>query len=176
MEEKKVTSHYIEHFGEDDASTFSPGITKLKSEHGPLLNQIEKLMIKIDASEIDSNKWEEIYKGHQAFTNNLEQHSEKEERLLFDLMKEHIGTAHGPIEIMEEEHEEISKNLAAFSKMAEEVAGIPSEDDLSELYLFLQQAYEVMQQHFYKEEHAIYPMAEDLLSEKEKENLEKALV
>lgn len=150
--EEHANSKYTGHFDGEGQATFSPGLQKLMAEHGPLLAEIEGLIQDIKSLDQVS---EEMIGRHKQFLEALEHHSEKEERTLFVWMKQHLGTSYGPIEIMEVEHEEISKNLHAFLEKEDK--------QLS----YLEKAFEVMQQHFFKEEHAIYPMAEEILSKEE---------
>lgn len=169
-----IQSRYITHFGENDDPVLSPGLQILKDEHAPLLERMESIIHKIDHLQKDPTLnqagWNELLLQEKQFAAELERHSMKEETILFPLLKRVLGTAYGPIEIMELEHENIRMNLRTFADKSENLL-MSDKQDLTELLLILQKDLEIMQQHFYKEEHAIFPMAEQLLNEDEKEKM-----
>jgi regulator of cell morphogenesis and NO signaling len=150
----------------------SKGLKQLKSEHPPLLNQLEEmydLTQKIDQElDIESNYTALVTKVKE-FKAALDPHSEREEGILFPMMGVYIGTTSGPIAVMEYEHDQAKANIGAFLKKAEsELDSIEEKKKAAEL---IQNAYFILTEHFSKEENVLFPMAERMLSDEEKEIL-----
>ncbi|HEX7055949.1 MAG TPA: hemerythrin domain-containing protein [Bacilli bacterium] len=178
MEHESV-AHYAEHFGHDHTVKLSRGLQLLMAEHAPILQEAAGLLAALADAKADERadmqSVNALLDRYRQFAELLERHSEKEERVLFGLLKSLLGTPHGPIEIMELEHEEIRKHMQTFAQIGRELSAASLHDGLSGMCDALRQADEVMRQHFYKEEHAIFPMAEQLLSEEQKERIAREL-
>jgi regulator of cell morphogenesis and NO signaling len=150
----------------------SKGLKQLKSEHPPLLNQLEEmydLTKKIDRElEIETNFTALVTKVKE-FKAALDPHSEREEGILFPMMGVYIGTTSGPIAVMEYEHDQAKSNIGAFLVKAEgELDSIEEKKKAAEL---IQNACFILTEHFSKEENVLFPMAERMLTDNEKEEL-----
>ncbi|MFK9094469.1 hemerythrin domain-containing protein [Bacillus salipaludis] len=159
-------------FGGMPQAELSEGLKQLKSEHPPLLDQLEGLYgltQKIDQeTDIDHNFGELIVKVKELKA-ALDPHSEREEGVLFPMMGVYIGTTSGPIAVMEYEHDQAKANIAAFLAKAE--AGQTSTDEKKKLAELIQNAYSILTEHFSKEENVLFPMAERMLTGEEKAEL-----
>lgn len=137
-------------------------LAQLKKEHGPLVEKMLELQ-QLAAQFVDAEalRKEELLVELQAqtaaFIAELEPHSAREENVLFPMMAQYIGKETGPIAVMEYEHEQAKRLLKRFLE-----DGFPD---------YLQNAVETLRGHFQKEEQVLFPMAEKMLSEEEKQHL-----
>jgi regulator of cell morphogenesis and NO signaling len=161
--DRHVNDHYIEHFGQGLVHQFCPALQRLAAEHHLFLAKMEDLIASIDEGEE-----EDIPSLLGKINEQLEDHSQSEETHLFPLINQYLGTKHGPMEIMELEHEEIRKHFSGAIQQQGK--------NQVEQAIHIDKAYAVMQQHFYKEENAIFPMAEQFLSSEEKDKLYQILL
>ncbi|QBP43100.1 hemerythrin domain-containing protein [Paenisporosarcina antarctica] len=154
-----------------------PALEQLKEEH---ISIREKMNLFHDfAKSIDSNSNEGNYNSLLIelqgkvidFTDELEPHSIREENVLFPLMAEHIGKNTGPIVVMEYEHEQAKKNLNSFMDSMKKSNLIVDYNEAKTKIAFLNDAYTILTDHFMKEELVLFPMAEQMLSAQEKEQL-----
>jgi regulator of cell morphogenesis and NO signaling len=150
----------------------SKGLKQLKSEHPPLLGQLEGLYgltQKID-QEIDvETNFAALITKVKEFKAALDPHSEREEGVLFPMMGVYIGTTSGPIAVMEYEHDQAKANIGEFLGKAE--SGLASTEETKKTAELIQNAYFILTEHFSKEENVLFPMAERMLTEEEKEEL-----
>lgn len=159
-------------FGGMPQAELSEGLTQLKSEHPPLLGQLDELYAltqQID-QEIDvENNFKVLIAKVKAFKAALDPHSEREEGVLFPMMGVYIGTTSGPIAVMEFEHDQAKANIAAFLATAEVAQG--ATDEKKKSAELIQNAYFILTEHFSKEENVLFPMAERMLTDEEKAEL-----
>jgi regulator of cell morphogenesis and NO signaling len=150
----------------------SKGLKQLKSEHPPLLKQLEgmyDLIQKID-QEIDvETNFDDLITKVKEFKAALDPHSEREEGVLFPMMGVYIGTTSGPIAVMEYEHDQAKSNIGAFLMKASD--GVATSDEKKKTAELIQNAYFILKEHFSKEENVLFPMAERMLTDEEKEEL-----
>lgn len=150
----------------------SKGLKQLKSEHPPLLEQLEGMYVltqKVDQElDIETNFTELITKVKE-FKAALDPHSEREEGILFPMMGAYIGTTSGPIAVMEYEHDQAKSNIGAF--LAKVEGELDSNEDKKKAAELIQNAYFILTEHFSKEENVLFPMAERMLTDEEKEEL-----
>jgi regulator of cell morphogenesis and NO signaling len=132
--------------------TLCEPLARLKREHGPLREQMA------------------------AFVRELDPHSEREEGALFPLMAKYIGRQVGPIAVMEYEHELAKNNLKTFGEAMEQVKEPVDAERAKKIASYALQAHAVLTDHFMKEENVLFPMAENMLSAEEKEELSRALL
>ncbi|AMQ22548.1 hypothetical protein A0V43_06455 [Geobacillus sp. JS12] len=107
----------------------------------------------------------------KSFVAVLDPHSEREEGVLFPMMAKYIGRTTGPIAVMEYEHEQAKARLAMF---LEKTAQLPENIDKGQALTLagaVIEAHHILDEHFMKEENVLFPMAERLLSDGEKEEL-----
>jgi regulator of cell morphogenesis and NO signaling len=154
----------------------SEGLKQLKNEHPPLLEQLEGLYIltlKIN-QEIDTeNNFVALRTKVKEFKAALDPHSEREEGVLFPMLGAYIGTTSGPIVVMEYEHEQAKLNISAFLEKDE--GSQSSTVDKKKLTELIQNAYYILKEHFSKEENVLFPMAERMLSNEEKVELNRRI-
>lgn len=150
----------------------SKGLKQLKSEHPPLLEQLEgmyELTQKIDQEiEIKTNFTGLIAKVKE-FKAALDPHSDREEGILFPMMGVYIGTTSGPIAVMEYEHDQAKSKIGAF--LAKVEGDLDSNEEKKKAAELIQNAYFILTEHFSKEENVLFPMAERMLTDEEKEEL-----
>jgi regulator of cell morphogenesis and NO signaling len=150
----------------------SKGLKQLKSEHPPLLEQLEgmyQLTQKVDQEiDIETNFTGLITKVKE-FKAALDPHSEREEGILFPMMGVYIGTTSGPIAVMEYEHDQAKSNIGAF--LAQVESDLDSNEEKKKAAELIQNAYFILTEHFSKEENVLFPMAERMLTDEEKEEL-----
>ncbi|MEY2191428.1 hemerythrin domain-containing protein [Neobacillus sp. BF23-41] len=155
-----------------DQAELSKGLKHLKSEHPPLLGQLEglyDLTQKID-QEIDvETNFAGLITKVKEFKAALDPHSEREEGVLFPMMGVYIGTTSGPIAVMEYEHDQAKANIGEFLEKAE--SGLATTEETKKTAELIQNAYFILTEHFSKEENVLFPMAERMLTEEEKEEL-----
>jgi regulator of cell morphogenesis and NO signaling len=85
------------------------------------------------------------------------------------MMGVYIGTTSGPIAVMEYEHDQAKANIGEFLGKAE--SGLASTEETKKTAELIQNAYFILTEHFSKEENVLFPMAERMLTEEEKEEL-----
>lgn len=154
--------------------TLSEGLAQLKCEHIPLLEKLHGLFnicSKIDKNEDINANFRQLEPAVRTFMEELEPHSEREERVLFRMMEKYLGVGMGPIAVMEYEHTQAKLLIGRFfEKMAEERDNI-SVDEMKESSELIKNAYFTLTDHFSKEENVLFPMAENMLSDEEKAEL-----
>jgi iron-sulfur cluster repair protein YtfE (RIC family) len=159
-------------FGGIPAADLSAGLEQLKGEHPSLLKKLEELKSlteQIEKSYNTEQAFAELKTNVENFKAELDPHSEREEGVLFPMMGKYIGTVSGPIAVMEYEHEQAKSSIQTFLTKTE--TDQLSMDEMKYLAGFVTNAYNILTEHFSKEENILFPMAEKMLSEKEKEEL-----
>ena len=98
----------------------------------------------------------EAQAGHDAFQLEMETHFSMEEEIMFPAFESRTGMTAGPTEMMRMEHTQMRELLG---RMKTAIA-----DHDAEAYLGLSETLlMIMQQHNFKEEQILYPMADDVL-------------
>ncbi|GAX91397.1 hemerythrin [Effusibacillus lacus] len=166
------------HLAGAEGITFCAAIRRLFDEHPPLRQQMDQMVLK--AKQITSGVEQdlgvairELAEMEKKFKSELEPHSEREEGGLFPVLGRHIGTQFGPIAVMEYEHGEAKRNLALFEERMGEIGQSPAREQVQSVVSPLMTAIGILQEHFMKEENVLFPMAEKVLTEEEKEELLK---
>jgi regulator of cell morphogenesis and NO signaling len=116
-----------------------------------------------------------LYERISAFTADLKAHSKREEEGLFPMMARHLGENDRTIEAMEFEHKKAEKHLLDFLTEAGRAGGTIDENTAQWITVYAVQAYATLTQHFAKEEKVLFPLAENILSVAEKEELKRLL-
>jgi len=169
--------HSFCHMGGPEGVKLCAGLAQLKQEHGPLRAQMEQVFAAAEAigRGEDGRNWREpladLREKVESFVAVLDPHSEREEGVLFPMMAEYIGRTTGPIAVMEYEHEQAKARLALF---LEKTAQLPENIDSGQALTLagaVIEAHHILDEHFMKEENVLFPMAERLLSDAEKEEL-----
>ena len=117
----------------------------------------------------------ELRKAMLEFTGPLKKHTVKEETHVFPLLGRYIGFEQGPLVGIQEEHREIEGYIGHFLHHTEGHADRMPLEDIRATVRDAGEAFEVLTVHFVKEETVIFPMAENQLSAKDKEQLSQQL-
>lgn len=157
--------------------TLCEGLQRLKDEHPPLRKQMEELFKEAQAIGDDAGveDWEAPLRALEEkvkiFVAELDPHSKREEDVLFPLMAKHIGREMGPIAVMEYEHEQAKTRLTGFLATMASLTGPIKADTARRIAGEVAEAVQILFDHFMKEENVLFPMAERILSDAEKEEL-----
>lgn len=150
----------------------STGLALLVGEHVPILEKIEGLLAlteQINHEENNQENFTDLKNKVIVFKDELDPHSEREEEILFPMLGAYIGTTSGPIAMMEYEHAQAKSLISSFLEKAE--VSEPANEELKTAAEFVVNAANLLKDHFAKEEHVLYPMAERMLSDDEKAEL-----
>lgn len=156
--------------------TLSPPLKRLYDEHGPLREQMKQCRASAQAvlEEGDRSGWEQrlddLTERVNAFLAELDPHSLREEDGLFPMVAAYIGRETGPIAVMEYEHHTAKSHLDQFLRLTEKEKQ-PTPEAATTGARHVLAAIDMLEQHFAKEEHVLFPLAERLLSEAEKQQL-----
>ncbi len=159
-----------------------PALRVLENEHNYLTYLMEGWHTIVLAFERDIYNVEE---GHEAlqslrklmveFIDPLKNHTEKEEAFLFPLLAQYVGDEQGPVNAVEEEHEEIDAYIGHFLHHTRgdvsELTMVQMKDVVSDAG----EAFEVITVHFVKEESIIFPMVNNILRIVEQDKLYEQL-
>lgn len=164
------------HLGGPDIVSFCPALRQLFDEHPLLREQMQQIVEKAKrlpdvAEEERHTELQELRALENKFRQELDIHSEKEEGGLFPILGRHIGTGQGPIAVMEYEHTEAKRNLALFEQQAAETGEAVGREQVQAVTAPLLTAIHILLEHFMKEESVLFPMAERVLTEQEKQEL-----
>ncbi|MDF0726284.1 hemerythrin domain-containing protein [Cytobacillus sp. S13-E01] len=164
-----------------DGISFCTPLNRLKEEHVTLNLQkkdLYTLSTTIEQAEAEVS-WcdtiKELRGKVQAFIADLDPHSEREEGVLFPMMAKYIGKDAGPIAVMEYEHEQAKLNIALFLEKTVDVPSDLNKEDAKQYASYITNAYLILTDHFAKEENVLFPMAEKMLTDEEKDLLERKM-
>lgn len=158
-------------FGGIPSVELSKGLKQLKEEHPPLLVQLDglyKLTQLIEQKSETELHFAELITKVIEFKDALDPHSEREEGVLFPMLGVYIGTTSGPIAVMEYEHDQAKAQICEFLTKAVKSSAVREKIELSGL---IKNTYFILTEHFSKEENVLFPMAERMLTDEEKEEL-----
>ncbi|HZG15402.1 MAG TPA: hemerythrin domain-containing protein [Candidatus Bathyarchaeia archaeon] len=158
-----------------------PPLRQLKTEHGPLREQMDAFRVMAMEIGRDENRddWSKslsvLRVMVERFVSNLDVHSRREEDVLFEMMAKHIGREVGPIAVMEYEHDTAKGLLKQFLQAARAVEGMVDREQAIRIADDAISAEAILSQHFLKEEQVLFPMAEQMLSAEEKRTLQEEI-
>ncbi|MFV0344801.1 MAG: hemerythrin domain-containing protein [Bacteroidales bacterium] len=139
----------------------------LMNEHQVILGVIAKTLNECDNIEGGKELNKDFFSKVVDFIRNYADkfHHAKEEDILFTKMLENMANMHcNPIPVMLHEHEEGRNYLKGM------VDGLENSD--TKKIIYCARGYcTLLQQHIYKEDNVLYPMAEEAISETQKEQL-----
>ena len=159
---------------QDSSFTLSAGLQQLKNEHPPLLEMLANLLdisVKIEEGEQMGENFLKLRELVIEFLAELEPHSEREEGVLFEMMAAYIGREMGPIAVMEYEHDQAKRFIGTFLHNTKDGTTGFTNDKMIENAQMIKNANYTLVSHFAKEESILFPMAENMFSEEEKEEL-----
>ncbi|MDQ0257991.1 iron-sulfur cluster repair protein YtfE (RIC family) [Evansella vedderi] len=154
-------------------------LEELVVEHIPLKKKLDRLyylgsLLAYDPTREDKFILvEKIYNEMTVFKAEIEPHTYKEDQYLFHLVAGHIGREGGPIPVMEDDHELVRKNIGLFFNKHRELDRHSLEEDIRELAHYICVMFHTLTDHFLKEEEIMFPIAENILTDKEKKKLEE---
>lgn len=122
------------------------------------LNQIMALALKIKT----------IREKMRVFLSVLKKHQEKEEKFLFPVLGAYVGTSQGPVITIEAEHDEMNQYFEHFMSHATPDKTV---DEVHALLTDLNEGFEILMVHMYKEESVLFTIAEKVLKIKDEEIL-----
>lgn len=158
----------------NDGVQLCQGLEQLKGEHPPLLNKIDEIeeLCTIAEKQIEINEdFKKIRPTLIKFAEELHVHSTREENHLFEMMAVYIGRDVGPIAVMEYEHEQAHGLIDKFLENTKSGYESYTTEKVNEDIQLVKQAAYTLKNHFAKEENVLYPMAENMFSEEEKQEL-----
>ncbi|WP_079508222.1 hemerythrin domain-containing protein [Mesobacillus jeotgali] len=158
----------------DSSFVLSEGLQQLKNEHPPLLAMLAKLLdlsVEIEEGKQMDNNFSELRRLVVQFLAALEPHSEREEGVLFEMMAAYIGREMGPIAVMEYEHDQAKHFIGTFLHNTRDGAAGFTKEQMVENAQLIKNANYTLVSHFSKEESILFPMAENMLSVEEKQEL-----
>jgi regulator of cell morphogenesis and NO signaling len=154
---------------------YCDGIQQLIDEHYQLTDTLENLII--SSKEIvkkPAEEWaisiDQLLKMMRDFKVKLDQHSAREEQILFPLVEKYIGKE-GPISAMEQEHAQVEQYLSLFERATSHYPVPLTEQVIQDMIAPLLYACHLLFEHFMKEENVLFPLSETYLSKEEKESL-----
>ncbi len=125
---------------------------------------IEQLISGID-NEADIRKLWQILKLHYNNLSDIDKHYRRKENLLFPYLEKHGIT--GPPTVMWGKDDEIREQLKAAHEALDVIEKIGSDEAKAVADFVLKPAIEVVEEMIYKEEHILFPMCMDKLSDVE---------
>ncbi|RSD28228.1 hemerythrin domain-containing protein [Mesobacillus subterraneus] len=159
---------------QDSSFILSKGLQQLKNEHPPLLERLDELLdlsLKIEEGEQIEADFSRLKEAVVEFLSELEPHSEREEGVLFEMMAGYIGREMGPIAVMEYEHDQAKRFIGTFLHNTKGGTEGFTKEQMAENAQLIKNANYTLVSHFAKEESILFPMAENMLSEEEKQEL-----
>jgi regulator of cell morphogenesis and NO signaling len=159
---------------QDSSFILSAGLQQLKKEHPPLLQMLANLLdisVKIEEGEQREENFAKLRELVIEFLAELEPHSEREEGVLFEMMAAYIGREMGPIAVMEYEHDQAKRFIGTFLHNTKDGTGGFTNEKMIENAQMIKNANYTLVSHFAKEESILFPMAENMFSEEEKQEL-----
>ena len=156
----------------------SEGLQQLKNEHVSLLNKLKDLLtlcVKIENEDQIVVNFMKLRPAVIEFFEELEPHSEREEGVLFEMMGTYIGRETGPIAVMEYEHDRAKSLIGVFLENTKNDLETYDTKKMKQDTALVKEAQYTLVDHFSKEEKVLFPMAERMLSTKEKQDLKTRL-
>lgn len=162
-----------------------PPLAQLKLEHQPLSAQMDEFSAAaaLVGEDDQIQNWHEPMKHLRVqikdFSERLHRHSEVEEGFLFPMMATYIGRDNGPIAVMEYEHDQAKEQLALFlaaTDTLDELGAPLAAEAAMKIASHAIAARQILVSHFMKEETILFPMAEKLLSDAEKNQLAEIIL
>ncbi|KOP81445.1 hypothetical protein AMS60_02455 [Bacillus sp. FJAT-21945] len=156
----------------------SAPLQQLKDEHVSLREEMNLFYEITEEIEFESGpaviqEFARLYEQISVFHVKLNTHSKKEDDWLFPMMASHLGENDKTIEVMEFEHEKAEQHIRVFLTEAEQAGPAINIDEAQAIAVYAVQAYATLIQHFDREEKVLFPLAEEILSVGEKEELER---
>ncbi|MDF2963926.1 MAG: Hemerythrin cation binding domain protein [Paenibacillus sp.] len=155
----------------------SEALERLKQEHGELMQVLVEMGQLAGQVEKHTSHNESIQTLFYlrlwtlGFMEELERHSHWEEKQLFPLLNGYFKTEHSPsglpsFGMMEKDHELALEYMHSFLRAVHTLKSDPKAVSLSQAAACLIQACEMLKQHLMKEEKLVFPMTEQLFTDR----------
>lgn len=167
---------------ENTLSNDLPALRVLENEHNYLTYLMSGWHTIVLAFERDIYT---VSEGHEAlqtlrkliveFIEPLKNHTDKEEEFLFPMLAQYVGSEQGPVNAVEEEHEEIDAYIGHFLHHTRGDVSELTMAQMKDVVSDAAEAFEVITVHFVKEESVIFPMVLNILRIVEQDKLYEQL-
>ena len=129
------------------------------------------VLLKLDALEgaAGNGDFDRVRAMLPFFENEIQLHRRKEEEVLFPLLARYMGETSGPIACMLHEHQEEKELVRMLRSAVDDVARARGEDAQPEVLRRAGDFVAFLRNHIRKENEVLFPMAEQVLSDEEKE-------
>lgn len=157
--------------GVTPAATYAPALQMLFKEHSKIRRWMEDAwkVAQQAAKERSRLLYERWFNLEQQLRSSWSLHAAKEERVLLSTLTKYVDSDRGPLAVMRYEHERIETLLDQFEENMRKLLEDPMNDKLFDLaFEQFRCVYQIKGDHCFKEEKAIYAMAQSVLSEAEK--------
>lgn len=157
--------------GVSPAATYAPALQMLFKEHSKIRKWLEEAwkVAQRAAKERSLSLFERWLCMEQQVRSVWSLHAAKEERVLLSMLTKYVDSEHGPLAVMRYEHEQIEALLDQFEENMRKLLDDPADEKaFDEAFERFHSAYQIKSSHCFKEEKAIYAMAQSMLSESEK--------
>ncbi|CAM3283022.1 hemerythrin domain-containing protein [Filibacter tadaridae] len=159
-----------------------PALCVLENEHHYLSHLMEIWHVIVLSFERDVYTVEEGSEALQSlrkliveFIEPFKNHTDKEEEFLFPLLAKYVGSEQGPVNAVEEEHEEIDAYIGHFLHHTRgDLSGLTMQE-MKDVVRDAGEAFEVITVHFVKEEAILFPMVTNILRIEEQDKLYEQL-
>lgn len=158
---------------------FRDPIERLMEEHQHGLKELEKMLKagqELKARGFNQESYETLRGATDFINGDIRTHNQNEENALFPMMEAKMGEG-GPTTVMRSEHQQL---WAALDKLETELGCLPSTSAngevigrVAELSAFI---HNLLIQHIYKEDNILYPMAREILTPEEFQQVFKKMV
>ncbi|WP_438449281.1 hemerythrin domain-containing protein [Gorillibacterium sp. sgz5001074] len=152
------------------APALAPALQLLCKEHSKLRKGMEEVWLFAAKTSVRSRSFiEEWLARERKLRHAWSIHIHKEERILLAALSKYVDSDRGPLAVMKYEHERLD---ALFDEWEEQIAILIQDPSNEEVYqqalAKFRSACQLKADHCYKEEKAIYALAQTLLTEAEK--------
>ncbi|WP_179136156.1 hemerythrin domain-containing protein [Paenibacillus sp. 32352] len=172
----KMSNETQADLGTAHETELSEALDRLKREHDDLLHGLNELYAQARQVEREADHERtlplllQLRLRVQAFSEELERHSEWEEHELYPFLNDYFHRKHVPsivpsLWMLEKDHELASDNLNAFLKAVHVIENNPEAMLPSQATAYLIHACRMLQEHLRQEEQIVFPMTEQILTD-----------
>lgn len=145
-------------------------IARFMEEHQHALRELNAMLLssrELKQQGFTTAAYERLRAATHFINEDIRAHNRNEEKALFPLLEERIGPS-GPTAVMRAEHQQLWQALEDLEKNLDHLVESPADTGItnrvSELSGFI---HDFLQQHIFKEDNILYPMARELLTSEE---------
>jgi hemerythrin-like domain-containing protein len=163
-------------FGIAHMTALSEALERLKQEHGELklvLQEMEKQAIQVETSTDKQGSLQSLLHLRLwtlAFREELERHSNWEEKELFPFLNAYFNSNMSPSMVpsfwtIEKDHELADEYMQSFLRAVHMLKANPAAMSINQAAAYLVHACRILQEHLAKEEELVFPLTEQVLSD-----------